>query len=176
MKSNDFGCLLKLSFDGLSQFLQGQSRQVCSPTLAGVYFEFVCLQATLLWLNSAHSITLAGFYLSNVRNTCTDKQQKQQYRSTADPEYRFCFPSMAGQINCMHSKLQLLSHPTHLRVVVPSANLVPYDWGETGVSKYNRASSTHCSLLLTPVVPISCTLNTSKSVSFALQSSAPETG
>lgn len=40
---------------------------------------------------------------------------------------------MEGQINCMHSKLQLLSHPTHLRVVVPSANLVPYDWGETGV-------------------------------------------
>lgn len=32
----------------------------------------------------------------------------------------------------MHSKLQLLSYPTHLRVVVPSANLVPYDWGETG--------------------------------------------
>lgn len=32
----------------------------------------------------------------------------------------------------MHSKLQLLSHPAYLRVVVPSANLVPYDWGETG--------------------------------------------
>jgi hypothetical protein len=26
----------------------------------------------------------------------------------------------------MHSKLQLLAHPTHLRVVVPSANLVPF--------------------------------------------------
>jgi hypothetical protein len=36
-------------------------------------------------------------------------------------------------VNCMHSKLQLLAHPTHLRVVVPSANLTPYDWGETGV-------------------------------------------
>lgn len=22
---------------------------------------------------------------------------------------------------------------THLRIVIPSANLVPYDWGETGV-------------------------------------------
>ncbi|KAG0648405.1 hypothetical protein D0Z07_5479 [Hyphodiscus hymeniophilus] len=28
---------------------------------------------------------------------------------------------------------ELLAHPTHLRVVVPSANLVPYDWGESGV-------------------------------------------
>ena len=45
---------------------------------------------------------------------------------------RLCFPSMDGAINCMHSKLQLLFHPTHLRVVVPSANLVPHDWGENG--------------------------------------------
>ncbi|KAG8630121.1 hypothetical protein KVT40_001740 [Elsinoe batatas] len=34
---------------------------------------------------------------------------------------------------CMHSKLMLLVHPTKLRVVVPSANLVPYDWGEDGI-------------------------------------------
>lgn len=53
--------------------------------------------------------------------------------SSSDKNFRFCFPSMEGQINCMHSKLQLLAHPTHLRIAVPSANLVPYDWGETGV-------------------------------------------
>ena len=60
---------------------------------------------------------------------------KRQYeRETADmPNLRFCFPSMEGQINCMHSKLMLLAHPTYLRVVVPTANLVPYDWGESGV-------------------------------------------
>ena len=51
----------------------------------------------------------------------------------APSKYRFCFPSMEGNINCMHSKLQLLSYSTHLRVVVPSANLTSYDWGETGV-------------------------------------------
>lgn len=39
---------------------------------------------------------------------------------------------MDGQVNCMHSKLMLLFHPTYLRIVVPSANLVPYDWGESG--------------------------------------------
>ena len=32
----------------------------------------------------------------------------------------------------MHSKLQLLFHPNYLRIVVPSANLMPYDWGEAG--------------------------------------------
>ncbi|KAI8635010.1 tyrosyl-DNA phosphodiesterase-domain-containing protein [Xylariaceae sp. FL1651] len=45
---------------------------------------------------------------------------------------RFCFPPMmpAGS---MHSKLQLLKFPKYLRIVVPTGNLVPYDWGETGV-------------------------------------------
>ena len=33
----------------------------------------------------------------------------------------------------MHSKLQLLKYPRSLRIAVPSGNLVPYDWGETGV-------------------------------------------
>ena len=32
----------------------------------------------------------------------------------------------------MHSKLMLLSHPGYLRVAVPTANLVTYDWGESG--------------------------------------------
>ncbi|KAL9100983.1 MAG: hypothetical protein Q9163_003705 [Psora crenata] len=45
---------------------------------------------------------------------------------------RLCFPSMDGQINCMHSKLMLLSYSKYLRIVVPTANLVRYDWGETG--------------------------------------------
>jgi len=60
------------------------------------------------------------------------EQQKAQMRANVPQNIRFCFPSMEGQINCMHSKLQLLSHPTHLRIVVPSANLMPYDWGEGG--------------------------------------------
>ena len=64
-----------------------------------------------------------------------EESTKRQYeQETADmPNLRLCFPSMEGQVNCMHSKLMLLAHPTHLRIVVPTANLVPYDWGETGV-------------------------------------------
>lgn len=64
-----------------------------------------------------------------------DQATQQQYRreTTTMPNLRLCFPSMEGQISCMHSKLMLLSHPNHLRVAVPTANLVPYDWGETGI-------------------------------------------
>lgn len=63
-----------------------------------------------------------------------DEATKQQYRSeTASmANLRLCFPSMEGQVNCMHSKLMLLSHPGYLRVAVPTANLVTYDWGESG--------------------------------------------
>ncbi|KAM0722210.1 hypothetical protein Q7P37_001651 [Cladosporium fusiforme] len=46
---------------------------------------------------------------------------------------RLCFPSMEGQINCMHSKLMLLFHPDKLRVAIPTANLLDFDWGESGV-------------------------------------------
>ncbi|KAI5359178.1 Putative ubiquitin interacting, tyrosyl-DNA phosphodiesterase I [Septoria linicola] len=45
---------------------------------------------------------------------------------------RLCFPSMSGLINCMHSKLMLLFHPAKLRIAVPTANLLNFDWGETG--------------------------------------------
>lgn len=46
---------------------------------------------------------------------------------------RLCFPSMDGLINCMHSKLMLLFHPDKLRVAIPTANLLDFDWGESGV-------------------------------------------
>lgn len=46
---------------------------------------------------------------------------------------RLCFPPMEGQTFCMHSKLMLLFHATKLRVAVPSANLLNFDWGETGM-------------------------------------------
>ncbi|KAI9884129.1 MAG: hypothetical protein M1823_004101 [Watsoniomyces obsoletus] len=63
-----------------------------------------------------------------------DEATKTRYRSeiAGMGNLRLCFPSMAGNVNCMHSKLQLLFHPTYLRVVVPSANLTSYDWGEAG--------------------------------------------
>ena len=46
---------------------------------------------------------------------------------------RICFPPMPPNVNIMHSKLMLLSFPAYLRVVVPTANLVHFDWGENGV-------------------------------------------
>lgn len=63
------------------------------------------------------------------------ERHKQQYLDdfAGISNVRLCFPPMEGQVNCMHSKLMLLSHPGYLRVAVPTANLMSYDWGEDGV-------------------------------------------
>lgn len=64
-----------------------------------------------------------------------DEPVKRQYEeeTSAMPNIRLCFPPMEGSVQCMHSKLMLLGHPSYLRIVVPTANLVPYDWGEGGI-------------------------------------------
>ena len=66
------------------------------------------------------------------------KDEKQKQEMLKDTEgarsfLRLCFPPMDGQIYCMHSKLMLLFHPDKLRVAIPTANLLDFDWGETGV-------------------------------------------
>ena len=45
------------------------------------------------------------------------------------PNVKVCFPPMGGNVNCMHSKLMLLFYPERCRVVVPTANLMGFDWG-----------------------------------------------
>lgn len=62
-----------------------------------------------------------------------DEAQKTDMRDNVPSDViRFVFPPMENGASIMHSKLQLLKYQTHLRIVVPTGNLVPYDWGETG--------------------------------------------
>lgn len=66
-------------------------------------------------------------------------EDKQQYISLFKefPRADAVFPDMED-ISSMHSKLQLLFHKRAdtgedwLRIVIPTANLTSYDWGETG--------------------------------------------
>ncbi|KAI0127492.1 ubiquitin interaction domain-containing protein [Xylariales sp. AK1849] len=60
------------------------------------------------------------------------EQQEEMTKNVPPGAIRFCFPSMLPMGN-MHSKLQLLKYSKYLRIVVPSGNLISYDWGETGV-------------------------------------------
>jgi len=63
-------------------------------------------------------------------------EERQRLLAEVEPvrsSLDICFPSMEGNIHCMHSKLMLLFHPHKLRVAIPSANLMSYDWGESGI-------------------------------------------
>lgn len=83
------------------------------------------------WLLSKLNKSTQTIFVMQAKEASTQRQYEQETSKMAN--LRLCFPSMSGQINCMHSKLMLLSHPTYLRIIVPTANLVPYDWGEKGV-------------------------------------------
>lgn len=65
----------------------------------------------------------------------TDELRQKMLRESEGmrPFLRLCFPPMYAPIHCMHSKLMLLFHPDKLRVAIPTANLLNFDWGETGV-------------------------------------------
>lgn len=61
------------------------------------------------------------------------KDQMLEETKDVRKSLRLCFPSMDGLINCMHSKLMLLFHAEKLRIAIPTANLLDFDWGESGV-------------------------------------------
>ncbi|KAL5392135.1 hypothetical protein DPSP01_000656 [Paraphaeosphaeria sporulosa] len=55
----------------------------------------------------------------------------QELAECNTPNVKLHFPPMRATTT-MHSKLMLLFHETHLRIVVPTANLMQVEWGETG--------------------------------------------
>lgn len=64
------------------------------------------------------------------------KNEAERIQFTTDAEevgLKACCPPQQGQYTCMHSKLMLLFYEESLRIVVPTANLMRYDWGETGI-------------------------------------------
>ncbi|OTB04965.1 hypothetical protein M426DRAFT_57748 [Hypoxylon sp. CI-4A] len=87
------------------------------------------------WMLS--KIDLAKTKMVCVAFASSEEQQKEIRANiptwaAKNKRIKFCFPPMMSTGN-MHSKLQLLKYPNYLRIVVPSGNFVPYDWGESGV-------------------------------------------
>ncbi|KAG5296149.1 tyrosyl-DNA phosphodiesterase domain-containing protein [Histoplasma capsulatum G186AR] len=83
------------------------------------------------WMFSKFDIKTTRFLLIMGEKE-EDKKRELENDTKSMGSVRLCFPPMEPQVNCMHSKLMLLFHPDYLRIVVPSANLVPFDWGEQG--------------------------------------------
>ncbi|KAF2148462.1 phospholipase D/nuclease [Myriangium duriaei CBS 260.36] len=75
---------------------------------------------------------------TNFQFVCSEKRVERRVELQGEleslgPNVKVCLPALEGGAYCMHSKLMLLFHPDKLRVAIPSANLVPYDWGESGI-------------------------------------------
>jgi Tyrosyl-DNA phosphodiesterase/Ubiquitin interaction motif len=66
----------------------------------------------------------------HAHNALHQSQLRQDFAEI--PNVRLCFPSTEGIVNCMHSKLMLLFYEGRCRLVVPTANLMKFDWGEQG--------------------------------------------
>ncbi|KAL1592700.1 hypothetical protein SLS60_011116 [Paraconiothyrium brasiliense] len=65
-------------------------------------------------------------------NTDTVREEiLQELAECNTPNVKPHFPPMRATTT-MHSKLMLLFHETHLRIVIPTANLMKLEWGETG--------------------------------------------
>lgn len=83
------------------------------------------------WLMKKLKGNTRVIFVMQAKGQATREQYEKEISGM--PNLKLCFPPMEGMVCCMHSKLMLLSYPTHLRIVVPTANLTPYDWGEVGV-------------------------------------------
>ncbi|KAK4106651.1 phospholipase D/nuclease [Parathielavia hyrcaniae] len=81
------------------------------------------------WMLS--KIDLARTRLILIAFAADAAQQKEMRANVPGDRIRFCFPPMQ-KMGAMHSKLMLLKYDRYLRIVVPTGNLMSYDWGETG--------------------------------------------
>lgn len=83
------------------------------------------------WLMGKLKETTQVIFVMQAKGHATKEQYLKEISGI--PNVKLCLPPMDTMVNIMHSKLMLLSYSTHLRIVVPTANLTPDDWGETGV-------------------------------------------
>ncbi|OLL25772.1 Tyrosyl-DNA phosphodiesterase 1 [Neolecta irregularis DAH-3] len=117
-------------------------------------FQKDSLQAAVLssfvidheWVFSKLNIGSYPIVLVQHSGSITDSTQARQIPEQL-PKVSVVFPPM-GKARCMHSKLQLLFHIEFLRVVIPTANLIPQDWGEIGAME-NECIDSRFNYLLT---------------------------
>lgn len=89
-------------------------------------------QWNLEWLNSKINTDSTRLLLIVGAKEETLKR-RWQYAESKMPHLSVCFAPMGSPVQIMHAKMMLLFHSTYLRIVVTTANMMPHDWGETGV-------------------------------------------
>ena len=86
-----------------------------------------------IWLfNKINPFKIKHYWIMSAKGDDVQEKLNQELIASGNTGLKLHFPPMHGQIHSMHSKLMLLFNKDHLRVVVPTANMIQPDWGETG--------------------------------------------
>jgi hypothetical protein len=77
--------------------------------------------------------TARFLFVMDARTEAEREERAREAEAVGRGRIGVCFPPLQGVARMIHSKFMLLVYEDSLRLVVTSANLTPYDWGETGV-------------------------------------------
>ena len=91
-----------------------------------------CMLSSFIWKHDwllPHFNTKSTNFLLVMHGKYPGERQQIESDFAGIGNVKICFPPMDGQVNCMHSKLMLLFWDDRCRIVVPTANLMDFDWG-----------------------------------------------
>jgi hypothetical protein len=83
------------------------------------------------WLNKKlNPLKVKQIWIMNAKDKDVQQRYVREMEENTIPNLLLHFPPMDGMIHSMHSKFMLLFGKEKLRIVVPTANMTPIDWGE----------------------------------------------
>jgi hypothetical protein len=83
------------------------------------------------WLHKKLSpLKVRQMWIMNAKGEDLQQRWQHELEMNGVPNLTMHFPPMNGMIQSMHSKFILLFGKEKLRIVVPTANMTPFDWGE----------------------------------------------
>jgi hypothetical protein len=83
------------------------------------------------WLNKKlNPLKVKQIWIMNAKDKDVQQRYVREMKENTIPNLLLHFPPMDGMIHSMHSKFMLLFGKEKLRIVVPTANMTPIDWGE----------------------------------------------
>jgi hypothetical protein len=83
------------------------------------------------WLNKKlNPLKVKQIWIMNAKDKDVQQRYMREMKENTIPNLLLHFPPMDGMIHSMHSKFMLLFGKEKLRIVVPTANMTPIDWGE----------------------------------------------
>jgi hypothetical protein len=83
------------------------------------------------WLNKKLCpLKVKQIWLMNAKGQDVRQRWVREMEEASIPNLKLHFPPMNGMVHSMHSKFMLLFGKDKLRIVIPTANMTPIDWGE----------------------------------------------